>query len=505
MKINNQFINQSSKDWALSVFTEAIKTGLNFKLQENVRKGDMSQLDPADLIEEMPIQGMSITDIQEEFNNKFLPFSYNFAAPKFMGFPDAGNSIAAIAGNIVADFLQQNLINQSFCSPSGTFAEISVIRWLREVVGYCNSSNIKDIFDVGGVITGGGTASNTIGMLLARENYRPSTMSKGVSINEDFYIVIPKGIGHYSIKSAQMWVGCGNRLLEVETNNFRYNLTKLKKTLQDYKGRIMAVVAYAGDSRTMTVDHFDKIAKIVRSIDQNIWLHADACHGFSLGFSDKLKAKITGIELFDSITTDPHKVMNTPYAVSALLVKDPQKLRSVSSVSDLIMQEQFAFGQITPFLGSKPWLSLKLWFVLKNLGKEGFAKIIEDRHQRAIELADLINKDSDFILINKVDINAVAFMYTGSTNHNWSIEDLNNLNKDIHKRIISEGVYHLHQFSIPDSSGTILKDATIYPLRYMSGNPLIVKNDLNDMLNYVKFIALKILKEEKWQHFQNIK
>jgi L-2,4-diaminobutyrate decarboxylase len=364
-----------------------------------------------------------------------------------------------------------------------------VIRWLREVVGYTNPNQVNNIFDVGGVITGGGTTSNTIGILLARENHKPNTMKEGVIINDDFYLVVPKGIGHYSVKSAQMWTGCGNRLLEVETKDFRYDLDKLKQTLETYKGKIMGLVAYAGDSRTMTVEHFDQVADLVKSIDPSIWLHADACHGFSLGFSDKLRYKIKGIERFDSITTDPHKVMNSPYTISALLVKDPAKLSTVSSTSDLIMQEQFAFGQITPFLGSRPWMSLKLWFVMKNLGREGFGRLIEQRHQLAVDLSDLIEQTEDFLLLNKVDINSVAFMYTG-VKDNRDVERLNTLNRSIHDTIIIEGKYHLHQFSVPDS-GIIEKGALIYPLRFMSGNPNTTKDHLIAMLEYVRSVARK--------------
>lgn len=54
------------------------------------------------------------------------------------------------------------------------------------------------------------------------------------------------------------------------------------------------------------------VVAIVKETDENIWLHADACHGFSLGFSEKLKSRISGIELFDSISTDPHKVLAVP-------------------------------------------------------------------------------------------------------------------------------------------------------------------------------------------------
>ncbi|MDP2670681.1 MAG: hypothetical protein Q8O99_07450 [bacterium] len=56
--------------------------------------------------------------------------------------------MAGIGGAILADFLQQNLINQSFCGPSATFLEINVIRWLREIVGYTNGE-VNELTDTG--------------------------------------------------------------------------------------------------------------------------------------------------------------------------------------------------------------------------------------------------------------------------------------------------------------------------------------------------------------------
>lgn len=483
---SDKFLNENTKNDARDVFVDAVDRGIHFKLQDQVRSGDIEKLIPNDLIEPMPIEGSDLQVIEKQFNDQVLPYCYNFASSNFMGFPDAGNSIAAIAGNITADFMQQNLINQSFCSPSGTFVEMSVIRWLREVVGYDNPDEVNDIYDVGGVITGGGTTSNTIGILLARENYQKNTMFNGVNVEKDdgYYVVVPKGIGHYSVKSAQMWLGCGNRLIEVETDNFRYDLKKLEEALHTYKGRIMAVVAYAGDSRTMTVDNFTAIESLVRSIDPNIWLHADACHGFSLGFSDTLKAKLKGIEKFDSITTDPHKVLNSPYTISSLLVREPAKMKTVSSQSDLIMQETFAFGQITPFIGSKPWMSLKLWYAIKHLGKKGIGEIIDQRHATAVKFSRIIQESDDFTLINKVDINSVAFMYTGK-NMTLSVDQINALNQDIHSLMIKEGVYHLHQFSIPDA-GIFEKGKIIYPHRFMSGNPNITEKNLYEVLDYIR-------------------
>lgn len=410
-----------------------------------------------------------------------------------MGFPDAGNSIAALGWAMLKDFLQQNLINQSFCAPSATFVEIAVIRWLRETIGYQNkeSDNLKNIFWVGGIITSWWTWSNAIGMMLARENRYPWTMESWMYNPENCCIFVPKWIGHYSVKSWAMWAWCGNNLIEVETKDFRYDLEDLKNKLGQYEGRVMAVVAYAWDSRTMTVDNLKEVYRIVKSYNQNIWLHADACHWFSLGFSQDLRYKISGIELFDSVTLDPHKVMLTPYTISALLVKNPEDFKKVISLSDLIMQEDYAFWQITPFIWSKSWESLKLWFMMKHYGKDWLDNLITTRHNLAKYLEGKLNKDSDFIVINKVEINAVAFMFKPKSKI-INTSQINEINKKIHSQILQEWKYHLHQFSIPDD-GKIEKWIIVYPLRFMSWNPNTTEVHIDAMIEYIRNLWHKLI------------
>jgi len=481
-------LNDRSKKKARRLFTKILDIGVDFKLQEKVAKKHLTDSDIRKILVDLPEKGSSAEHILNEFVKDILPFCTNFSSKGFLGFPDAGNSISALGGGILNIFLQQNLINQTFCAPSATFVEIAVIQWLREAVGY-KKTKIKDIGTVGGIITPGGTVSNSVAMMLARENKQPGTLEKGVTDPKSFKIIVPKGIGHYSVKSAQMWVGCGNNLLEVATNDFRYDLSELRKTLMKNKGKIMALVAYVGDSRTMSVDDLDAIAKLAHQIDPKIWLHADACHGFSLGFSKSLRYKIKGIEKYDSISADPHKVMLTPYTLSALLVKDPQNMKKIMSMSDLIMQEKFAFGQITPFLGSKSWQSLRLWFMMKNFGKKGLDELITKRHALAVYLWKNLKKDDDFIVLNKVDINSVAFFYTGGKD--WTAKEVNRINKAIHATLIEEGKYHLHQFSIPDN-GIFEKGILVYPLRFMCGNPNVTTSDVDDMVKYVRALGKKI-------------
>ena len=490
-----QIVNEDNRAYAEKCFQDAVKLGIDFKLNNKVNESHFKKEMLNELLD-LPLNESTPEEILIEFKEKILPYCTNFSSEKFMGFPDAGNSISGITGAIISDFMQQNLINSSFCAPIATFTEIAVVNWLRKIIGY-ETKNINNIWDTGGIITYGGTGSNTTAMLLARENYNNNTMINGVQNPKNYKIIIPKGIGHYSIRSASMWLGCGDNIIEVDTVDFKYDLDKLKKVLMDNKGQVMCVVAYVGDSRTMTIDNLHEIYDIVKGIDKNIWLHADACHGFSLAFSEKMKYKIDGIELFDSISTDPHKVLAIPYCISALLIKDAEKMKLITSTSDLIMQEDFAYGQITPFIGSKSWVSLKLWFAIKSFGIKGYGKLIEQRCEMANYLKKKIINSNDFVVLNDVNINSVVFMYVGDKKDilKKDINKLNSLNISIYNRLLEEGEYYLHKFTIPDNKGIIKKNAIVMPLRYMSGNDNLTKKDIDKMLEHVRKTGKEIENE----------
>ncbi|MGO4636281.1 pyridoxal-dependent decarboxylase [Streptomyces sp. 2RAF24] len=174
---------------------------------------------------------------------------------------------------------------------------------------------------------------------------RPAGLPLDTLTGQPEIVSEPCRTSHYSVKSALGWIGCGGRIIEVPTRGYRYDLAALERTLRQRQGEIMAVVAYTGDSRTHTVENLRAVHDLTRAVDPRIWLHADACWDLMCAFAPELAPKLAGIEDFDSVTVDPHKVMDIPYAMSALLVRDPASLRLVSSYSGLIMQEDFAFGQ----------------------------------------------------------------------------------------------------------------------------------------------------------------
>ncbi len=238
-----------------TVFKQLIDIGVRFKLRDEiyVRRWEPERIRDH-LVRDLSDEPTALPDIVEDILYSVLPLCKNENSPYFLGFGDTGDDPAALAGGLLGLFTQQNLINQSFDAPSATFVEIAVLRWLRQMIGYPDLPvpDVTCVWNVGGIITSGGTASNTVAMMLARENKAPGCMTSGVTDPEQFGVILPRGIGHYSVKSALTWIGCGSQVIEVDTTNFRYDLTALRKALRTNRGRVMTVVAYAGDSRYRT-------------------------------------------------------------------------------------------------------------------------------------------------------------------------------------------------------------------------------------------------------------
>lgn len=478
----------------------AVDLGLRFKTRTEIFGRRSSPHEIRDLLlTELPAEPLTDDAVMADFVARVLPLCKNEASPQFMGFGDTGDDPLALAGTMLAALTQQNMINQSFDSPSATFIEIAVLRWLRDLLGYPNPavSDVRTVWDVGGMVTPGGTTSNTVAMMLAREAKAPETMRTGVTDPGRMAVVVPKGIGHYSVKAALTWIGCGAHVIEVGTDGFRYDKRELARTLRRHREYVMAVVAYAGDSRTQTIDDLRSVNEIVREIGPGIWLHADACWGLLAAFSAGMREKIDGIAEFDSITVDPHKIMAVPYGLSALLVRQPAVIRTISTYSDLIMQEDFAFGQVTPFIGTKGWMSLKLWMMMLGRGRTGLAALADHRATLARRFAALVDDHPRLVRLNDPDLAAVVFAYLPSGIGPGAIDDeglrdVNDLNIAMHQRMLAEGQWHLHQFTLPDDLGRLRKGAIVHPLRFMANNPQLTEAHMREVLAYLDHLAIEL-------------
>lgn len=461
-------------------------------------------------LDNIPKTGKPVHEIIDEFREKILDGAIHQSSPNYLAFPDSGNSISALVGSILENFINQNLIATTKSAPTATFLEMQVIQWLRKLIGFTVSDIIpKNSLELGGLMTAGGTLANTTALLVARSKAFPDSRKSGVDVSKikPILIVASDTLNHYSHIAAFWWIGLGeeNIVFVKSTDKFKMDPIDLEsKIIQNNNGitsKVVAVIVLAGDSRTTTIEDFTKISKITKK--HKVWLHIDACHGGVLIFSKSFKQKIKGIQNADSVSIDPHKGLGIPYSSSAVLFKNIKDVNLISKSTDITIQNGSSdLGQITSFLGSKPFDSLKLWFLIKNLGLEGISSLVDYRFKLAVAWSSHINQSNFFESLNDPDLNSVVFSLSPK-----KILDIfpefkldenlaSNLNKKIHDMVYKQGKICIHSFDIFDHGEKVFfKNVKIRVLGVTIGNPHTSVSNFPEQIRYLDEIAKKIIRE----------
>ncbi len=86
--------------------------------------------------EGIPQEGIDLDSVIALCREAVLPGAIRQSHPMYLAFPDSGNAITGLIAEMYVAILNQNLIAVKKSAPTGTFVEIQVIRWLRELVGF---------------------------------------------------------------------------------------------------------------------------------------------------------------------------------------------------------------------------------------------------------------------------------------------------------------------------------------------------------------------------------
>lgn len=336
----------------------------------------------------------------------------------FLAFPDNSISLASKAADILNTFLNQNLITSERGAPLATFIEIQLISWLRCLIGYDfnDVEKITCLDEVGASWMPGGNLSNTVAMMVALNNRFPTIAKDGIqSLKEHPVVLFSEDIAHFSTLNAAKYMGLGTKSVYYlkASGNYTTDIESLQVYLANREtgDTPFILVAVAGNCRTTSIDNIEALYDICEK--NNIWLHVDATHGGNLLFSDEYKSNfLRGIEKADSITIDPHKGLFVTYPSSYIIFKNPKHLSNVSRKPTSTQQKNyFDLGLITPFLGSRGFESLKLWLMIKSLGKTGIAASLQKRSAMNNIMVEKIKETNLFMFFNSLDFYRSAFVF----------------------------------------------------------------------------------------------
>ena len=347
----------------------------------------------------------------------YLRFAVRTGLPEFMRAFWGASQPASVIGSLLADI--RNTTMHSFAvSPAATIIEREMIRGIAERIG----------FNANGIFTTGGSNSNELGLICARENLIPGSHRTGIQGHR--LCVLTSDEAHYSVDSAMNRMGIGmDSIIRVPTNNGVMQPQDLIKAIHHVKEEGMeplAIVSTAGSTVRGAFEDLNAIADIAEK--HGIWHHVDAAWGGSVLFSERYRSMLNGIERADSVTFDAHKMLGASMVCSMFLLRDGRILENAMAHTergDYLFDDPVSsqsLGRISPQCGRRAD-ALKLWLTWLDIGSDGFGKIVDSCMDVAEHLAKLVEKKDEVELISHQFTN-VCIRFTPKENETTEEGDM---------------------------------------------------------------------------------
>lgn len=362
---------------------------------------------------------------------------------------------------------------------------IGVERWLID--GLARLARLGGRAD--GVLTPGGSMSNLLALLLARD---AAGHRAGIDIRREGVGALPgpvvfcSELAHFSVQRACAALGLGEesvRPIRVDGDR-RMVPSALRRALDELgPGRTpIAVVATAGTTDYGTVDPLPELAEICA--ERGIWLHTDAAYGYGVLFSDRLAPKLAGIELADSITVDLHKLGWQPAAASALLVSDAGAFGALERTVAYLNPADDAEAGYDGLLGRSLQTTrrpdaVKATATLLAYGREGLGAMVDLCHDLARHAEHRIAAEPELELISPAQLTTVVFRYrTPSANG----AALDRINATLRRRLMEDGVALIGRTEVRALGSDGAKAVC---LKFTLLNPASTQADVDELVDLV--------------------
>jgi sulfinoalanine decarboxylase/sulfinoalanine decarboxylase/aspartate 1-decarboxylase len=317
-----------------------------------------------------------------------------------------GRNEKAVLGDLLAVMLNNSMYTYK-AAGAQVGVEKAVINKVCEIVGWNGNS--------GGTFASGGSLTNFMSMLMARDYANDRIAQKG--FENQVLTVYTSEESHYSIPKNASFAGIGkDNVRYIGTmNDGTMDVQELKEfILEDIKnGKKPALVNLTAG--TTVLGAFDPIVEVAAICQEHdIWLHVDGAYCGSVIFSKKYKHLIEGVELANSFSFNAHKMIGTPLTCSLILVKDKDCLYdSFNSEASYLYQtdyDEFNLGKTSLQCGRRND-ALKFWTLWKSVGTSGLEEIVDKQFELADVARNYIRTNKDYTFYGIDDSISVCFNY----------------------------------------------------------------------------------------------
>lgn len=408
------FLNKESKFTYQNYILNAIGSVADFLSNPNFYSGEKKeQLDKKKGLHLVPNTGLQET--LKQLKTLYLEHTISYHHPNYVAHLNCPVLLPALVGDVIASSVN-TAVETWDQSTSATLIEQKVIDWICSAMGYPKQAD--------GVFTSGGTQSNFMALLTARDDY--AFKHFGLNLKENGWADVVSKFrifcsdkAHFSIKKNAALLGMGYQsVIPVQTDD---KLKLIPESLviaiesEKQKGNIpIAVVGTAGTTDFGSFDPLEVIGNIAKEHD--MWFHVDGAYGGCYIFTDTHKHLFNGVAHANSITVDFHKTFFQPVCSSVFLVKDNTAFKYVSHYADYLNPIDHRSDDCPNLIEksiqtTRRFDALKLWFTLKMVDIKTIASFLEQVHYLTVNLYYAITDDVVIETLHKPELSTLVFRY----------------------------------------------------------------------------------------------
>ena len=384
----NQIIEKFLKEEKKNPVSKLIQTGeLNKKLDITLNEEGVSG------------------ELYKETLTKLILATPKSSSKRFFNQLFGGRHSKAVLGDLIAVFLNNSMATYKIAGPQ-VAVEKEVLKKVCSIIGYKKNS--------AGTFPTGGSMSNFMSLIMARDKIAPSIKERGLNSR---LIAYSSENGHYSIQKNASFSGIGKANVRyIKTNKLgQIDIEILKKQIKLDLGKGLIPFYLNATAGTTVLGAFDDVSALsLLCKEYGIWLHLDGAFGGTVIFSSKYKYLVEGISETDSFCFNAHKTLGAPLSTSILVVKDKKDLyASFNTEASYLYQthdNEFNLGR-TSFECGRRNNALKLWTMWKAIGTKGISSLVDKSFYLADVARSYLEKKNDYTIYSFKDSLSICFNY----------------------------------------------------------------------------------------------
>jgi len=385
-----------------------------FPVLPRVKPGDIR----AALPDAAPRTGESFDAILADFERVIVPGLTHWNHPGFFAY----FAISTSAPGVIAEFLSSALNQQAMLwrtSPAATELEETALGWLRQLIG------LPDAFE--GVIYDTASISTLHALAAAREAGVQGVRESGLAGRDGI-----QGVrvycgehAHSSVDKAVILLGFGHAALRriPADAEFRMRPERLASAIAEDRAAGLlpiAVVATVGSTSATSIDPVPAIADICAR--ERLWLHVDAAYAGVAAMVPGYEWILDGADRADSLVTNPHKWLFTPFDLSALYCRRMDVVRQAFSLTPEYLKTSEGDAGVRNLMDTgiqlgRRFRALKLWMILRHFGAEGLRAHLAEHMRLARLFASWVDRSDRFERVAPVPFSVVCFRLRAHENH----------------------------------------------------------------------------------------